>query len=157
MNTCTISEVYKPRPIHFHEIRDTNEWKMKIYTITYGEKLLEWLVYEDGFAKAFAKLPHPAVNEHCPGIGFAIAHQGRRMHYLILCWWDNENELFTRMFTRGFSANDLWHEASHNVSFCVWDMQVLHFECNAFVETILQHGGVVDISTYLTRHYHGSV
>lgn len=79
-------------------------------------------------------MPRPAVGDGRPGVGFAILHQGRTGDYLILGWWDRENELPTRVFIRDA---DGWRPANGGESFCVWDLRVLWWEREAYVGTVL--------------------
>jgi hypothetical protein len=75
----------------------------------------------------------PAVAPGRPGLGFAILHRGRTGDYLILCWWDHENELPTRVWVRDESG---WRPA-RSESTCVWDLRVLWWEREAYVATVL--------------------
>jgi hypothetical protein len=67
------------------------------------------------------------------------------MDYLVVGWWDNENELRMKIWV---TENGQWREAL-NESFCVWDMQVMAFERDAFVATLLQKQP--DVAAYLQQ------
>jgi hypothetical protein len=128
---------YEPRPIRFHRLRDVDGWRLKLYSVTYGARPLDW----DGFAPALAladvELPQPAVTAARQGVGFVIAHQGRTALYCVLGWWDNENELPLRVFVRGLDHDAQWRPARGSESVCVWDLQVIAFEREAYVTTVL--------------------
>lgn len=74
---------------------------------------------------------------------FAIFHDGAGMAYLVLCWWGNDNELFTSVSVR---TDEGWVEDPSRFSFCLWDLEILWFERNAFVETL--YSGEPDIARY---------
>ena len=128
---------YSPRPIRFLGIRTPGGWRLKHYAITYGPRSLDEAVFEPGLAMALAALPEPATTEGRPGVGFVIAHQGRGADYVVLAWWDRENELPLRVFVREQRDGAAWRPAQESESVCVWDLQVLGFEREAYVATLL--------------------
>jgi hypothetical protein len=128
---------YEPRPIRFDGLREIDGWRLKRYSITYGPGPLEWSVFEPAMALVDAALPPPAVTAARPGLGFVIAHRGRTALYCVLSWWDNENELPTRVFVRDLEGDAEWRPARGAESFCVWDLQVIAFERDAYVTTLL--------------------
>jgi len=64
---------------------------------------------------------------------FAMFHDGATMRYLVLCWWGNDNELFTAVSVLSAMG---WVEDASRFSFCVWDLEVMWHERNAFIEHI---------------------
>jgi hypothetical protein len=125
---------YHPRPIAFHGVRDVHGQRLKVYSIRYGAEPLHWGTFEPGLSRAFAELPEPDIAAGRPGLGFVIVHQGRTGDYVILAWWDNENELPLRVFVRD---QDGWRTARPNESVCVWDLEVIWHERQAYVATVL--------------------
>jgi len=133
---------YEPRPIDFHGLRDVDGWRLKQYSIAYGPGPVDWPAFEPATALIDAALPRPAGTNERPGVGFVIAHQGRTALYCVLGWWDNENELPVRVFVRGLEDGAEWRPARGGESFCVWDLQVIAFERDAYVATLLAGGDV---------------
>ena len=86
-----------------------------------------------GVALAHSALPRPARAPGRPGLAFLIEHQGNG-DYVVLGWWDRENELPLRVFVRAGAA---WRPAEGSESICVWDLEVLARERAAYVRTIL--------------------
>lgn len=64
---------------------------------------------------------------------FAIFHAGASLPYLVLCWWGNDNELFTAVSVRTAAG---WVEDAAKFSFCVWDLEVMWHERNAFIRHV---------------------
>ncbi len=147
-----VSEPYRDRSIEFHEIRSHGGWRIKIYSVLYGTAPLDWNTIEEGFALSFTRLPDHAQESDRPGVAFAIAHQGRGMHYVVISWWGNENEYFNRVLVRPFGAKEKWRNASEHESVCVWDLQIICFEREAYVATILAKEGTPDIDAYVSLH-----
>lgn len=133
-----VSEPYAPRPISGPRVRTVGDWRLKVYSIVYGPQPFDAAGYEAAIERLLpGALPQPAVTPSRPGVGFVICHQGRGWHYLVLCWWDNENELPMRIWVRPRDAGDNWRPARDSESICVWDIQLIAAERDAFVRYIL--------------------
>lgn len=104
----------------------------------YGVALPSVPFDEPRFARAeqalAALLPPVDIARGRPGAAFLILHQGAAVDYAVLAWWDRENELPTRVWIRRDGA---WAPAADDESFCVWDLELLWFERNAWIETVL--------------------
>lgn len=160
---------YQPRPIRFAGVRDVAGWRMKCYEID-GRKEevgmahpttargtahpapdgLDWDQYAAALAHAESILPLPPKSSERAGIGFLIAHEIATHHYLIVCWWDNQNELFARCFVRPVTDAVAWDFSGAAFSFRVWDMVVMWFERQAWIECALA-GREVRVDEYLGR------
>jgi hypothetical protein len=150
------SEPFSPRPIRPLGLRTHADWRLKAYSITYGPAPLDLPLYEKGLTLALAALPMPAVTTSRPGVGFVIFHQGRGVHYLVLNWWDNENEFFNRVFVRPFGADQKWRAAGGGESACVWDLEVIWSERQAYVRHILGPLNGPDVDGYLAATMAGA-
>jgi hypothetical protein len=91
---------YAPRPVSWLGIEHVRGWRIKRYAIVYGDVPLDPRRFEGGLPLSRAALPAPAVSAARPGVAIEILHQGRTADYLVLGWWDNENELPLRVFVR---------------------------------------------------------
>lgn len=148
-----ISEPFAPRPTHFREIFEYNGWRFKVYKIIYGTSPLDWQQYQQAIEIASKEFPQPTVTDKRPGVGFIICHQGRGWHYLVVCWWDNENELITKILVQKIDEKNKWQKATSVQSICVWDLEIIWFERNAYVGTVLSNSDSPDIETYLKSHF----
>ena len=124
---------YQPRPVTPLGVTTFGRWALKRYAIRYPQA-----TGDADFAAAHPLvtqwLPEQAQTPQRPGVGFLIEHQGKTMNYLVAGWWDNENELRMNVWV---TDNGVWRRAREE-SFCVWDMQVMAFEREAFVAMLLQ-------------------
>ena len=143
---------FKSRAISFNEVREYGDWRFKVYSLTWDGSDINREAYEIGLAEAFAYLPTPTVTEKRPGVGFVICHTGKPLHYLVLCYWDNENECVARLLVCPVDDNHAWREAIDE-SFCVWDMEIMWHEREAYVRTLLsgREGEMVD--EYLSMRF----
>ncbi|HEU0300932.1 MAG TPA: hypothetical protein VFR37_15830 [Longimicrobium sp.] len=140
---------YASRPIRFHGVREHRGWRIKVYSIVYDAHGPDWGRFREGRELAMEALPEPEGEEGRPGVGFAIAHQGRNADYFVLGWWDRENELPLRIFVR--EGGEGWRPAQGSESICVWDLQVLWFEREAYVATLMNLACADPAAAYLAR------
>ena len=140
---------FSPRPIRFLRVDDFSGWKVKLYSIVYGDAAFDESDFERGLTMARTSLPQPAVTVSRPGVAFCVLHRGNGADYAVLGWWDRENELPTRIFVRPHNEQ-AWRPAQGNESFCVWDLQVIGFERDAYVATVLGKPPL-GIEAYLRR------
>jgi hypothetical protein len=120
-----------------------------VHAITLPGEAIDVDQFECGLDLARAALPQPPQAPGRFGIGFVICHQGRGMDYLVLCWWSRENELPMRVFVRAGDPQAQWRAAEAEESICVWDIEVIGRERDAFVQTVLAQQGPVDPEAYL--------
>jgi hypothetical protein len=55
----------------------------------------------------------------------------------VLGWWDRDNELPLRVFVRDTADGEGWRAARGSESVCVWDLQVIWAEREAYVATVM--------------------
>lgn len=139
---------YRQRPIGVLGVDAFEGWRFKVYSTAVDPPIPDRRDFAGALELARAALPIPAVVPGRPGVGFVILHRGAGVDYLVLCWWDRENELPTRVFVR--EPGREWRRAGRSESFCVWDLEVMAAERDAFVETVLT-AGASDLEAYLHR------
>jgi hypothetical protein len=142
---------FEPRPIRFLRQRAERGWQIKMYAVRFGPEPFDEARFAPGIAAALGILPQPAVTEARAGVGFCILHRGRGADYVVLAWWDRENELPLRLQVR-HADEASWRPARDSESICVWDLQVIAFERDAYVATILATPPR-DPSEYLARTF----
>jgi hypothetical protein len=127
---------YEPRNIQYLRLQTYGDWRIKLYSIAWGQPVIDEGRFAAGLDLALSSLPVPARTESRPGVGFCILHQGRGADYVVLAWWDRENELPLRIFVK-LPDEMQWRPARGSESVCVWDLEVIGFERNAYVATVL--------------------
>jgi hypothetical protein len=149
---------FTPRPAHAHALIDLRGWKLKPYSIR-GRDPAAGLFDPHVLAVIDAALPQPARTKSRPGVAFVIHHIAAPLDYLIVCWWDNENELLTRILVRDAAA--AVHDPAtpfrltDRESFCVWDMDIMWHERAAYVRHVLAgaHGGGGGLDAYIADRF----
>jgi hypothetical protein len=144
-------EPYASREIRFWGVRKVERWALKLYSVLFGRGPIEWERFEPGLQLAGRALPEPNESNGRPGLGFLIAHQGRTSDYMVLCWWDRENELPIRVWVR--RIGEIWRPAAPDESVCVWDLEIIWSERQAWVSTVLSATGP-DLAGYLAAATH---
>ncbi|MFN8179606.1 MAG: hypothetical protein U0167_16885 [bacterium] len=132
---------YAPRRIMFLETRRAGDWRLKHYAIVHGSHPHAAADFDDGIARVLRELPQPAATDARAGVGFLISHRGLTADYVVLAWWDRENELPIRIAVRSKEPGAAWREPQASESICVWDLQVFAFERDAYVATLLGPAG----------------
>jgi len=130
--------MFKPR-----KIETSPEWLdrdgVKLYTVSASGKTV---VHSEYLPKLQEVKGQKCVDWRTTP-SFAIFHEGTNADYLVLAWWDNENELFTSVSVR---EGEHWVKDSSKYSFCVWDLEIFWAERNIFVETM--YSGEPDLQSY---------
>lgn len=126
-------------------------WTLRRHDITPGPVPMEIpaATYAPGESLALSFLPTPAETRDRPGIGFLIRHPGLNQHYIILAWWDQQNELIARVLVRPTVPDGVWEDALGRYSFCVWDLEVFTRERERYVQYVLTPEEGPQIARYL--------
>lgn len=82
---------YKPGPIRFIELWESNDWKIKFYGIYEHESM--WKDSYLKIAKDLAGSELAKVMDNNYRIGFITIHVAAMFNQIIIDWWANENEL----------------------------------------------------------------
>lgn len=126
---------YAPRDTHFTGLHTVNGWSLKQYQIQF-ETGTDWSDFAPAAELADHSLPAPDPAAGRPGFGFTIAHSGRGADYFVLGWWNAENELPLSVWVRRDGKE--WRPAHAGESVCVWDLEVIWHERQAWVRTMMR-------------------
>lgn len=144
-----ISHEFRPRPARFLGIEEFGDWRMKVYGLTAEhQRLLPELITE---AKKLARNVVPQTLSDEYGVGFIGVHCGRDSNFVFIDWWANENELHHHVFCSSLEQPLDLRRAAEGVSACVWDLQVIWFERNAWVDKVLNNARGPDLDAYLQK------
>ena len=132
--TATSLTPFAPRPRLWLGVRETRGQQLKTHAIVHPRAAWDPARFEAGVELAVCELPPPDPDAGRPGLGFLILHQGLTGDYVVLGWWDRENELPLRVFVRDGGA---WRPARDGEGVCVWDLEVIWHERCAYVATLL--------------------
>lgn len=146
---------YQTRPIRFLGLEKCGEWNIKVYSISSKKE------YADArfIALAKANLPLWLANvssTQLPNYQVAtlIVHEGKDACFAVISWWVDENMLQLFAYWANVTPPTEFQLISDKgMVSCVWEMAVLWFERNAWVEEVLkQPHHLSAIDNYLSKH-----
>ncbi len=150
MNTIRLREPYMTRSIRFLEVWETHGWRVKVYGIRYRGELPDRQVVDVAKQLAGRLLPIPAVADERYGVGWIIAHQACDANWFLVDWWTSENALIHQLYMSPLEQPDqLTHASSTGLTACVWELRVVGFERQAWIDTVLANPDGPDLPAYL--------
>lgn len=146
-----IAEEYRPRRIRFLELWEPALWAIKVYGITRGELPSRRLVAAAKRA-AEERLSTTAAEQTHYGVGFLGIHAGKTANFVFVDWWADQNELHHHVYISALDAPELLeYKTPTGVSACVWDLQVIAHEREAWVQHVLSSPEQPDFQGYLAQ------
>jgi len=129
---------HKKRPIRFLELWKNNGYRIKIYGIRQGDEKPEKHFIEIAKEIADKILPQPALTEERYGIAFITIHQAEMFNQIIIDWWERTNELRHHVFkAEADIPTDFKNITSTGEAFCVWELRIISFERQAWIDKVL--------------------
>lgn len=154
--TVALSEKHIARAIQFHEVWGTDGWRVKVYGIAYRRPAPRPALVAAAKRIAIELLPRPAAAGNRYGVGFLGAHDARGGCYVFVDWWAGENELHHHPFL-GPSPEDLRPARPEESIACVWDLAVVAFEQQVWLDAVLKNPHGPDLERYLAAQLNDDV
>ena len=151
-------EPYEPRPIRFREIWQHGEWRLKVYGIASGPPEPQNALLEAAKVTAAQRLDSVDISLQHYSVGFLGVHDGKTSNFVFVDWWADENELHHHVYT---SSNDdptrLTYTTPSGVIACTWDLRLIAFERDAWLETVLKQNDQANLNAYLEQQLNENV
>jgi hypothetical protein len=148
----TLQESYATRPIRFLELWQEGDWRLKLYSITYQRTALRPGLVGTAKTLARARLAESTVGKQHYGVGFVGIHDGRGAIFIFVDFWADENELHHHVYVAPSDQPDQFtYMTPTGLAACVWDLRVLCFERQAWLDAVLANPAGPDLEAYLTR------
>lgn len=91
-------------------------------------------------------------------MGFLGIHDGKTANFVFVDWWASENELHHHVYASPLNQPDkLEYITPTGLIACVWDLRVMEFEGQAWLETVLKNPKGPDFEDYLERRLNEDV
>lgn len=147
-----VSEKYAARAFRFIDLIDVAGWRIKLYGIRYQGDSVDQALVEAALPVIGARLSEAGPKSNHYSVGFAAIHQGKSGNFVFVDWWADENELHHHVYV---SASDRPHEFRYmtptGLTACAWDLKLMWFEREAWVDCVLDQSENPDLESYLAR------
>ena len=91
-------------------------------------------------------------------MGTLIIHEGNDANFVLLDHWAGENMLHHQVFASALERPlELTDFAHTKLAMCVWELHVLAFERQAWIDTVLRQPEQPDFDGYLALQLEGDV
>jgi hypothetical protein len=145
-----ISEAFAPRSIDSLGIWDVLDWRLKVYTIAYGQVAVDSDLIEAARVVTRERIGAARNRQDHYEVGFVGIHQGKTGNFVFVDWWAHENELYHHVYTStSREPTALRYMTPTGLTACVWDIQLIGFERDAWVEHVLRKDEAPDVEGYL--------
>jgi len=154
-----IRNKYKTRPVRFIEICQHDDWQIKIYSISIHDEFVKKeniAIAKTYLSVWFKNATNYPLESH--QIATLILHEFSGGSYAIINWWIDENMLqqFVYLATNE-KPNEYILYSDKGIITCVWEMAVLWFERNNWVENVLMNAPNPDYKRYLQKQFNADV
>ena len=154
----TFSSPYVERPIRFLGVWSHADWRLKVYSISAKRRICDPDLVAAAKDVATKTLPQPALSPERYGLGTLIVHEGNDANFVLLDHWAGENMLHHQVFTSPLERPlELTDFSYTKLAMCVWELHVLAFERQAWIDTVLRQTEHPDFEGYLARRFEGDV
>jgi prepilin-type processing-associated H-X9-DG protein len=148
----TTFESYEERSIRFLELWQHAGWRLKVYGIACGGRTPRLELIEAAKVVAKERLASVPESRRHYSVGFLGIHDGRTANFVFVDWWADENELHHHVYISPTDEPARFTYASPTgLVACVWDLRVMAFERQAWLETVLKPSRGPDFDAYLQQ------
>jgi hypothetical protein len=151
-------EPYAPRPI-----RSLGQWtvaglRLKVHGIGYQLSQPRAEVITAARDLVERELPGLIAGQNHYGVGFVGVHDGRGSIFVFIDFWTDENELRHHVYVAPKDQpTQLEYVTPGGLIACVWDLAVISFVRQAWLDCVLANPGGPDVELYLTRQINEDV
>lgn len=152
-------EPYKPRRVEYNRTVTIDGWNVKVYQITCRLRFES----EGVLNEAILKLPEWLEKSKALGFetyrtAFLIVHEGRDGVWTLLNWWAGCEMLQSITFYTDYGKpKEFQMLPKEGFMACVWEMAVIFFEREMWIEHILKRAGNPDFNAYFEAHLNDEV
>jgi hypothetical protein len=145
-----LQEPYQTRPIRFLELWQESGWRLKVYGIAYRRSQPRPELIDAAKRVTRLHLSGATMTRQHYGVGFLGVHDGRGANFVFLDFWADENELHHHVYVSPADQPDrLECVTPTGLAACVWDLRVICFERQAWVDAVLANPTGPDVDKYL--------
>lgn len=147
---------YETRKIRCLGVSDLRGWKTKVYEICQHKDI--WpddgtqapvITKAQEFAASLLKQPPRAPDRY--GVGFLIVHRGKDRNWILLDWWYEREILKQILMSSPLDRPGQITVERGDLLACTWELAVIAFERQAWVNTVLNNPKGPDLQGYCAK------
>ena len=143
---------YQQRAIRFLGPWEHAGWRLKVYGIAYGRPSPRVELVKAAKQVAAERLASVPESMQHYSVGVLGVHDGRTANFVFVDWWADENELHHHVYVSpADEPARLTYATPSGLAACVWDLRLMAFERQAWIDAVLKRPGGPDVEAYL-RH-----
>lgn len=148
---------YEARRVQFRELLTVDQWTLKMYGVAVGDAVISAALAESAATVARSAVPMPPITATRYGAGFVMAHESVSTAYVLVCWWDERNEVHQRIFSGPAGAHYQLQPHDSRVIGCVWELAVTDFERRAWIQHVMKNPARPDFGAYFAQQMNDHV
>jgi hypothetical protein len=153
---------YHPRRVHPLPLISVDDYRIKRYELSIPDAPTNGNghVSDDGWRSFLADCLPRNDDEREHRVGFAMVHYARDGSYLLISRWYGGNNLKHEAHTIRHDAKGMSLEPliETRITACVWELEVMSFERDAWVRTAMaEKGSAASLDSYLDTTFRGWV
>jgi hypothetical protein len=151
---------YLPRWVEAQELIAVNGYRLKPYSMHLSDRKEKRTIPPAELRNLLKTCLPTSVEQLDHGVGFLMVHYARDGNYLLISRWYGGNMLKHELFRLTQTADDWQAEPlrSTNIVACVWELQIITFERQAWVCTAMAKAGTeASFNSYLQMVFEGWV
>ncbi len=144
---------YADRLIRFLGIWEINGWKLKVYGISAARDVSDELTVDPAIIESGRRIAETVFIRNSTtnsyNLGYIIFHEGRLANWLLLDWWADEIQVRQQLFRSDSPYPATFKRVTDELIACIWELRVVAFEREAWIETMLKSSSRPDVQAYL--------
>lgn len=145
-----LSQAYETRPLRFLDHWHIGDWRLKAYTIAYGNRPVQEPLLAAARRVAEERLRLSAAQTAHYHVGFVGVHEGKTGNFVFVDWWADENELHHHVYVSPLAEPAaLEYRTPSGLAACIWDLALISHERDAWSSCILKQYPRPDVDAYL--------
>lgn len=145
-----ITQPYRERRIQPLGVRPVGPLRMKVYRISSSGLPPSDALLSAAYQAVEERVRSSADRTNHHGVGFVGIHEGTTGSFVFIDWWADENELHHHVYTAELhQPSTLKYATPSGLSACVWDLNLIAHERDAWVSHVLAKPRGPDLEGYL--------
>lgn len=144
---------HAPRPVRLIRREVLDGWRVKVYGISLAGEVVRDELVALGKATAAAALPASVENRDLGRYAFVVIHDAPDNAYVLVHWWAGGNEVYQQVLSAPRDNLDAMTTHPTDAIGCVWELSVVEFERQAWLDCMVRNGDNAAPDDYFERTF----